>query len=177
MPLSSSIAARLQFQHLSIREITAGISPEALRHPVNPGKWSAFENVAHLAAYQPVFIDRLERLGREASPAFGRYVADNDPQFHSSLAKSPAELFAIIDSDRALLRSTLLHTSLLHSPLDHSPLDSGGETFLERTGSHPLYGLLTVPQWTEFFLLHEAHHLFTIFRLVQELRRGTPPIE
>lgn len=167
MPLSSSIAARLQFQHLSIREITAGISPEVLRHPVNPGKWSAFENVAHLAAYQPVFIDRLERLGREASPAFGRYVADNDPQFHSSLAKSPAELFDIIDSDRALIRSTLLH----------SPLDSGGETFLERTGSHPLYGLLTVPQWTEFFLLHEAHHLFTIFRLVQELRRGTPPIE
>jgi hypothetical protein len=162
MPLSSSIDARLQFQHLSIREITAGITPEALRHPVNPGKWSAFENVAHLAAYQPVFIDRLERLGREASPAFGRYVAENDPLFHRCLTKSPAELFAIIDSDRALIRSTL---------------DSGGETLLERTGLHPLFGLLAVPQWTEFFLLHAAHHLFTIFRLVQELRRGTPPIE
>jgi hypothetical protein len=162
MPLSSSIAARLQFQHLSIREITADISPEALRHPVNPGKWSAFENVAHLAAYQPVFIDRLERLGRDASPAFGRYVAEDDPVFHRCLANSPAELFALVDSDRALIRSTL---------------DSGGETLLERTGSHPLYGLLTVRQWTEFFLLHEAHHLFTIFRLVQGLRRGTPPIE
>lgn len=162
MPLSSSIAARLQFQHLSIREITADISPEALRHPVNPGKWSAFENVAHLAAYQPVFIDRLERLGRDASPAFGRYVAEDDPLFHRCLANSPAELFALIDSDRALIRATL---------------DSGGETLLERTGSHPLYGLLTVRQWTEFFLLHEAHHLFTIFRLVQGLRRGTPPIE
>jgi uncharacterized damage-inducible protein DinB len=162
MPLSSSIAARLQFQHLSIREITADISPEALRHPVNPGKWSAFENVAHLAAYQPVFIDRLERLGRDASPAFGRYVAEDDPLFHRYLANSPAELFALVDSDRALIRSTL---------------DSGGETLLERTGSHPLYGLLTVRQWTEFFLLHEAHHLFTIFRLVQGLRRGTPPIE
>ena len=162
MPLSSSIAARLQFQHLSIREITAGISPEALRHPINPGKWSAFENVAHLAAYQPVFIDRLERLGREASPAFGRYVADNDPQFHRCLTKSPDELFACIDNDRALIRSSL---------------DTGGEGFLEKTGTHPLFGLLKVPQWTEFFLLHEAHHLFTIFRLVQELRRGTPPIE
>jgi hypothetical protein len=162
MPLSSSIAARLQFQHLSIREITADISPEALRHPVNPGKWSAFENVAHLAAYQPVFIDRLERLGRDASPAFGRYVAEDDPLFHRCLANSPAELFALVDGDRALIRSTL---------------DSGGETLLERTGSHPLYGRLTVRQWTEFFLLHEAHHLFTIFRLVQGLRRGTPPIE
>jgi hypothetical protein len=157
----------LEFQHLSIRENTAGISPDVLRYPVNPGKWSAFENVAHLAAYQPVFIDRLERLGREASPAFGRYVADIDPQFHRCLTRSPAELFDIIDSDRALICSTLLH----------SPLDSGGEGFLEKTGTHPLFGLLTVPQWTEFFLLHEAHHLFTIFRLVQELRRGTPPIE
>ena len=172
MPLSSSIATRLQFQHLSIREITADISPEALRHPVNPGKWSAFENVAHLAAYQPAFIDRLERLGREASPAFGRYVAEDDPLFHRCLAKSPAELFALVDSDRAKICSTLLRPPLLYSPLD-----SGGETLLERTGSHPLYGLLTVRQWTEFFLLHEAHHLFTIFRLVQGLGRGTPPIE
>jgi hypothetical protein len=169
MPLSSSIATRLQFQHGSIREITAGISPEALRHPVIPGKWSAFENVAHLAAYQPVFIDRLERLGREGSPAFGRYVAEDDPLFHRCLAKSPAELFALVDSDRALICSTLLH-----SPSNHSTLDSRGETFLERTGSHPLFGLLTVRQWTEFFLLHEAHHLFTIFRLVQSLRSGTP---
>jgi hypothetical protein len=162
MPLSSSIAARLQFQHLSIREITAGVSPESLRLPISPGKWSAFENVAHLAAYQPVFIDRLERLGRETSPAFGRYVAENDPLFHRSLEKSPDELLACIDSDRALIRSTLGH---------------GGETFLERTGSHPLYGLLTVREWTEFFLLHEAHHLFTIFRLIQDQRRGTLPIE
>jgi hypothetical protein len=162
MPLSSSIATRLQFQHQSIRELTAGISPESLRYHVNPDKWSAFENVAHLAAYQPVFIDRLERLGREASPAFGRYVAENDPLFPNYLAKSPDELLACIDNDRALIRSTL---------------DRGGDAFLEKTGSHPLYGLLTVREWTEFFLLHEAHHLFTIFRLVQDLRRGTPPIE
>jgi DinB superfamily len=156
------MAARLQFQHLSIREITAGISPESLRYPVIAGKWSAFENIAHLAAYQPVFIDRLERLGREASPAFGRYVAGDDPQFPGYLEKSPDELLACIDSDRVLI---------------FSALNRGGEAFFEKTGSHPLYGLLTVPQWTEFFLLHEAHHLFTIFRLVQELRRATHPIE
>ncbi len=162
MPLSSSIATRLQFQHLGIREITADISPAALRYQVTPGKWSVFENVAHLAAYQPVFIDRLARLEREASPVFDRYIAESDPHFPAYLEKSPDELLACIDSDRALIRSTL---------------DSPGEIFLEKTGSHSMYGLLTVPQWTEFFLLHEAHHLFTIFRLVQGLKERHPPIE
>jgi len=35
------------------------------------------------------------------------------------------------------------------------------------TGSHPKFGVMTIPGWTEFFLLHEAHHLFTIFRLAK----------
>jgi hypothetical protein len=28
-----------------------------------------------------------------------------------------------------------------------------------------------VLQWLNFFLLHEAHHLFAIFKLVPELRK------
>lgn len=36
---------------------------------------------------------------------------------------------------------------------------------LQRTGTHEKYGKLSVLQWAEFFLLHEAHHLLTIFRL------------
>jgi hypothetical protein len=40
-----------------------------------------------------------------------------------------------------------------------------GELLL--TGTHPKFGVLTIPGWTEFFLLHEAHHLFTIFRLAK----------
>jgi len=36
------------------------------------------------------------------------------------------------------------------------------EPQLERTGSHPILGELSIPQWLEFFLLHEAHHLYAI---------------
>jgi hypothetical protein len=36
-------------------------------------------------------------------------------------------------------------------------------------GTHPKYGTLMITEWTEFFLLHEAHHLFTLFRLSKAL--------
>jgi len=40
------------------------------------------------------------------------------------------------------------------------------ESGLSRIGMHPKYGRLTILKWAEFFVLHEAHHLFTIFQLV-----------
>lgn len=37
---------------------------------------------------------------------------------------------------------------------------------LRQTARYPVYGRLDVGGWTEFFLLHEAHHLFTMLRLL-----------
>jgi len=45
------------------------------------------------------------------------------------------------------------------------------ETTLRREGIHPLYGSFSISQWADFFLLHEAHHLFTIFMLTAALRK------
>jgi hypothetical protein len=45
------------------------------------------------------------------------------------------------------------------------------ESELPRTATHPFYGEMTVLQWLNFFLLHEAHHLLTIFKLAAELRK------
>lgn len=42
------------------------------------------------------------------------------------------------------------------------------EKELDRTGVHKKYGDLNIVQWIEFFLLHEAHHLFTIFQLTND---------
>jgi hypothetical protein len=151
MPLSASIATRLEYQHRSIREIIGGLPDSILRREVIPGKWSAHANIAHLAAYQPVFLDRLGRIGREHSPAFDRYVAENDPLFSGHLERSAAALLEQIDADRTRIRSLLMDAD---------------ESFLGRTASHPRHGLLTVVDWTEFFLLHEAHHLYTLYALV-----------
>ena len=77
--------------------------------------------------------------------------------FPHYLERSPAELFENIDGDRARILSQL---------------DTGGEALLGKTGVHPKFGLLTVTGWTEFFLLHEAHHLYTLFMLVCDLRKN-----
>ncbi|HEV3412298.1 MAG TPA: DinB family protein [Puia sp.] len=151
MPISSSIAARLQLQHLTIRELSAGLPDNLLRQPVNPGKWSAHANIAHLAAYQPVFIDRLQRISHEASPAFGRYLAEEDPLFPGYLDRSTTSLLEQIDSDRSRILSYL---------------QDGAEALLAKTATHPRFGLLTTTDWIEFFLLHEAHHLYTLYALV-----------
>jgi hypothetical protein len=151
MSLSSSIATRLQYQHRTIREIIGGVPESILRREVNPGKWSAHANIAHLAAYQPVFLDRLDRIGREHSPAFDRYVAGNDPLFPGYLERSATSLLEQIEADRTRILTLFMNVD---------------DSFLERRGAHPLFGLLTVVDWTEFFLLHEAHHLYTLYSLV-----------
>jgi hypothetical protein len=149
------MSARLMYQHATIRDLTAGLPVETMQRRILPEKWSVFENIAHLAAYQPIFIQRLERMSREPSPVFERYVAGQDPAFPSYLGKSFQELLGNIDDGRTVI---------------FSRLEEGGEALLVKTGLHPRYGLLTGREWTEFFLLHEAHHLYTIFMLVQDLR-------
>lgn len=155
MPLSDSILTRLQFQHETISELIAGLTEQQLKQRVNPEKWSAFENIAHLAAYQPVFLLRLERILSENDPAFERYTADQDPSFPVYLEKTLTGLIGAIAGDRMAITVKLREMS---------------ETALQRTGIHPKFGGLTTVLWAEFFLLHEAHHLFTLFQLVQALR-------
>ena len=151
MPLSSSIATRLEYQHRSIREIIGGLPDSILRREVIPGKWSAHANIAHLAAYQPIFIARLERIRRENAPLFDRYVAEADPFFPGYLERSTASLLEQIDADRARILSLIMDAD---------------ESYFDRTALHPRFGLLTVVDWTEFFVLHEAHHLYTLYALV-----------
>jgi hypothetical protein len=156
MPLSVSIITRLQHQHETISELIGGLTEEQLKQRVDPAKWSAFENIVHLSAYQPVFADRIDRIEKETNPSFDRYIAEKDPLFPVYLEKSLGELIRVIAVDRSAIAGKFG--------------GMGAET-LSRTGLHPKFGLLNMRQWADFFLLHEAHHLFTIFQLVQELRK------
>jgi hypothetical protein len=40
---------------------------------------------------------------------------------------------------------------------------------LKRSGHHPVFGLMSINGWTEFFLLHEAQHFFTILKLAPQI--------
>jgi DinB superfamily len=153
MPLYKSLFNRLSTQHEAIAYIIAKTSFANLnRHPA-PGKWSAQDNIAHLAKYQPVFIDRMNLILIQDNPVFERYTAESDPDFEAWRAKPTATLLKTLETDRQ-------HLLDLITSLD--------EEQLHRIGVHKRFGKLSIIDWTEFFLLHEAHHLFTIFQLVNE---------
>src|SRR5579862_537856 len=156
MQLSESVAARLRHQHKTIDELIDGLNEEKLRLRINPAKWSAFENIVHLAAYQPTFLRRVDSiLIDQDEPLFERYVAENDPFFDECRQKPLNKLLYMISSDRAELLRKL-------EALDGNQLS--------QRGRHQAYGSIPLYRWCDFFLLHEAHHLWTIFQLTSVLR-------
>lgn len=157
MALPTSIATRLEYQHKSLMDIIDGLSDEQIRRQAITGKWSIFENIVHLATYQRVFIDRLQKILDSEEPQFLRYTAEADPLFHDNCTKSTREIMQdLITSRRELI----------------AKIASLGEKQVQRTGAHPLYGNMNIIQWVHFFVLHEAHHLFTVFKLVPEARKA-----
>jgi hypothetical protein len=48
-----------------------------------------------------------------------------------------------------------------------SKLKSLSDKDYERTGIHPKFGEMSLALWVEFFLVHEAHHLYVVLGLVR----------
>lgn len=156
MSLPTSITTRLEYQHKSLTDLIEGLSDEQIRRQIIAGKWSVFENIVHLATYQHAFKQRIDRMLREQSPQFGRYVADDDPLFHDNCSRSSREIMQDLITTRRELIDKILSLK---------------DDEVHRDGGHPVFGRLTISHWLNFFLLHEAHHLFTIFKLAAELRK------
>ena len=117
------------------------------------GKWSARENLAHLGRYHEVFLERVRRMLSEDRPALARYRAEQDDEWPR---------WTILSTDDLLRRIRTLRrelTSLINGLSDFD---------LDRSGTHPLFGDLTIRSWIDFFLLHEAHHLYTMMNRLGE---------
>jgi len=155
MQLQSSITTRLEYQHKSLLDLIEGLSDEQVRRQVILGKWSIFENIVHLATYQKTFLVRVEEILKNDQPSFERYTAETDPLFYDNCMKSTREIIQELMSDRKILATGLLSLK---------------EDRFKRMGHHPVFGNMTLIQWIQFFLLHEAHHLFTIFKLAASFR-------
>jgi len=156
MPLSSSIVTRLEYQHKSLLELIDNLSDEQIRLQAIPGKWSIFENIVHLQTYQHSFFQRLKRIEMEECPAFVRYTADGDPLFADNCSKTTRDIIQDLITTRRTIAAYVL------------PLK---DKALMRTGCHPVFGKMDIARWLNFFLLHEAHHLFTIFKLTAEVKK------
>jgi uncharacterized damage-inducible protein DinB len=125
---------------------------ETLSASVVPGKWSAHEQLTHLARYHQIFLQRIDRILAEQSPEFFRYRAEEDPEWPAWSGLPTQQVLARLSSMRAKLMARLRSLS---------------EEDFERTGVHPKFGTMSLSLWLEFFLVHEAHHLLAILQLVR----------
>lgn len=149
-----SLQERLKHQHQAIRFIIGKLDNTRLTRQLIQGKWTIKDNIAHLARYQPVFIDRINQILTNDNLVFERYKAENDPEFDTWRQYRLSTLLDKLDEGRI---------NIVNMITNLTPAE------LLKTGVHKKYGALTITEWTEFFLLHEAHHIFTIFQLSHDM--------
>lgn len=157
MQMPSSISTRLQYQHKSLIDIIDGLSDEQIRTTIYPGKWSIFENIVHLETYQHTFINRVKQILENTNPSFDRYSAEADPLFGDNCTKSSREIIQDLLTTRKEMAASMLALP---------------DTDFVKTGVHPVFGQMNLVEWLNFFLLHEAHHLFTVFKMTAELKKS-----
>ncbi len=155
-PTAGDFVRRLNEQQQSLLRLLGEPPLDALSRQPSSGAWSAREHLAHLGRYHEVFRERLARMRAEDAPNVGRYRAPDDPGF-AAWSSLP---YANIMSRSALIRSQLLDDVRSLTALD-----------LARRGSHPLLGEVTIADWLDFFLVHEAHHNYTLLVRLREAER------
>jgi hypothetical protein len=156
LPETTAVRLRTQLDVLPL--LLAGVDGAAAteRRPA-PGKWSAREQLAHLARHHEVTAERLWRILREPEPQLPRYRAEEDPEWPRWAALPLPAVTAELTARRAGLVAAVAAIA----PADFA-----------RRGVHPVLGPMPIPLWLEFFLLHEAHHLYVTMQLVRAVPAG-----
>ena len=150
LPETTAVRLRTQLDVLPL--LLAGVDGAALERRRAPGTWSAREQLAHLARYHEVTGERLRRILAQPEPVFPRYRAEDDPEWPRWAALPLAAVTAELAAGRAGLLAAV------------AAIPPAG---LARRGVHPVLGAMPLPLWLEFFLLHEAHHLFATMQLAR----------
>ena len=148
-----SQVVRLKTQFASVELLFSGVPPERIDRQPASGKWSARENLAHLGRYHEIFLQRLHHILTEQSPKFARYRAEEDPGWQEWQSRNLEEIRTLL----VVLRLNLVDKITALQPPDYN-----------RTGIHSSFGEMTLALWLEFFLIHEAHHLFVILQRLLE---------
>jgi hypothetical protein len=100
-------------------------------------------------------LERLQRILDEHEPRFERYRAEEDPAWPRWSERSTAEVLKALSR----LRSRLVARVRALTPAQAA-----------RVGVHARFGRMTVGRWVEFFLVHEAHHLYVILGRLADAR-------
>ncbi len=140
-----SLGGRLATQLESLRLVLDNATPAALKTRPKSGKWSAHENLAHLVQHHHATLGRIRRILAEDRPQLPSYRAETDLEWPALAAESTEGVV------RKLLAA---RQEMIALTTDLSPKQ------LSRVGIHPAFGPMTLAQWLDFFLIHEAHHLY-----------------
>ncbi len=119
-----------------------------LKKQLIPEKWSVHEHLAHLGRYQEIFLERLGVILNEEAPYLERYKAEADPKFYD---------WCDYTSEEIIEKTILTRKEIVARILDLTAAQ------IQAIGIHPKLGRMNVEEWTTFFLLHEAHHIYAIF--------------
>ena len=158
--LAKSTLLRLEIQLESVPLLLSGATSEAIMARPVSGQWSAHENLAHLARHHDVFLERLHRILTESAPRLGQYRAEEDSAWPEWSSLSTGEV---------LIRLTTLRGEIM------SLVKGMSQAEASRVGIHPLFGEMSLALWLEFFLLHEAHHLYVAMTRLGQAKRSLSP--
>ncbi len=154
--LPETTLLRLRTQLDTVPRMLAGAPRQAAEWRPASGKWTAREQLAHIARLHPVTLQRVELILAEAEPQMPRYRAEEDPEWPRWAAMPLAE----VTGELTRLRPALIAAVTALPP-----------AALERRGVHAVFGHMSIAQWMEFFVLHEAHHLYWAFALLRSAPR------
>jgi uncharacterized damage-inducible protein DinB len=154
--LSQSTRLRLETQLDVVPLLFTETTPEAIMARPASGQWSAHEHLAHLARHHAVFVERLRRILHDNAPQLGQYRAEEDSDWPK---------WACLSTEEVLHRLKALRAEIIQLMTGLSEADA------KRVGVHPLFGDMNVALWVEFFLLHEAHHLYMVMTRLGRAKR------
>jgi uncharacterized damage-inducible protein DinB len=152
---AASILPRLRTQLAGLPALLEGVSRAGYDERGNQA-WSITETIAHLARYHEITIERIRAILADEQPSFGAYRAEQDPEWPAWQGVRFEEAMQRLHASRATL------VDIVERLTPHQ---------WTRIGRHSAFGPLTLRAWLEFFLVHEAHHLYT---LTTRARRPLP---
>ncbi len=149
MEIHAETMNRFCSQYRIVKHYIEDLPSQAIHTRFIPDKWSIHETIAYLCRYQYVFMDRLKAISNDINPFFVVYKPENDPEYQFTAARTTGallhEIYRIRDEMQRMLKNL-----------------SSAE--FSRVGTHAVLGRMNICQWVEFFLLHESHQFYKIFK-------------
>jgi len=134
-----------------LRALLTGLSPEWTTATEGPDTWSPYDVVGHLIHGERTdWITRAEiiRAGGGTFMTFDRFA-----QFHESQGKTLAQLLDEFEAVRRENLATVRGWKLTDADLD-------------KTGTHPKFGTVTLRQLLSTWAAHDLDHLMQISRVM-----------